>query len=81
MAEKKLVKGILFVAMLVSVCGVVYIILAYSKYYFHSDCAGFLFLAKEQLVQKKMFPEGFHYTTEIFFSFAKCNNDSFFGFF
>jgi hypothetical protein len=81
MAEKKLVKGILFVAMLVSVCGVVYIILAYSKYYFHSDCAGFLFLAKEQLVQKKMFPEGFHYTTEIFFLLPNVTMIPFLAFF
>lgn len=67
MAERKIINGILLAAMLVSICGVIYIILAYSKYYFHSDCAGFLFLAKEQLAQKKMFPEGFHYTTDIFF--------------
>lgn len=67
MAEKKIVKWILFLAMLVSVCGAVYIILAYSKYYFHSDCAPYLFLAKEQLAQKKMFPDRFHYTTDIFF--------------
>ena len=67
MKENKIVNGILFASMLVSICGVIYIILAYSKYYFHSDCAGYLFLAKEQLAQKKMFPERFHYTTDIFF--------------
>lgn len=67
MIEKKIVKSILLIAMLLSICGVIYIILAYSKNYFHSDCAGFLFLAKEQLAQKKMFPDGFHYTTDIFF--------------
>lgn len=67
MRERKTINGILIAAMLVSVFGVIYIILAYSQYYFHSDCAGFLFLAKEQLAQKKMFPERFHYTTDIFF--------------
>ena len=67
MTDKKISKSILIVAMLVSMCCIIYIILAYSKYYFHSDCAGFLFLAKEQFAQKKMFPEGFHYTTDIFF--------------
>lgn len=67
MKEKRIAKGMLLVAMLVSICAIIYIILAYSKYYFHSDCAGYLFLAKEQLAQRRMFPERFHYTTDIFF--------------
>lgn len=67
MTERRIVKAMLLIALLISMAGVIFIILAYSTYYFHSDCAGYLFLAKEQLAQKRMFPEGFEYTTDIFF--------------
>ena len=65
MTERRIVKAMLLIALLISMAGVIFIILAYSTYYFHSDCAGYLFLAKEQLAQKRMFPEGFEYTTDI----------------
>ena len=68
MKENKIVNGILFASMLVSICGVIYIILAYSKYYFHSDCAGYLFLAKEQLAQKKCSQKDFIIQQIYFFS-------------
>lgn len=49
-----------------AVASIIFIILAYSKYYFHSDCMGFLFQAQEQFKQGKLYPDRFHYTTGIF---------------
>ncbi|MCM1105185.1 MAG: hypothetical protein NC409_13900 [Clostridium sp.] len=78
MTEKR-IRYVLLAAMFVGMCGAAYIILAYSKDYFHSDFAGFLFLAKEQFAQKKMFPDGFHYTTDIFFLMPSVTMAPFFA--
>lgn len=51
---------------ILSVLSVILIILVFSRYYFHSDCAGYLFQAKEQAKQLKWFPKRFHYTTGVF---------------
>lgn len=66
MKNKKITKILWLMVLISSICSVIYMTLAYSKFLFHSDCAGYLFLAKEQLKQGKMFPDRFHYTTEIF---------------
>lgn len=59
-------KNLLFVASILSLLSLVFIILAYSKFYFHSDCMGYLFQAQEQFAQHTLFPKRFHYTTTIF---------------
>lgn len=56
---------IIFILAILSILSIIFIILAFSKYTFHSDCAMFLFLAKEQVKQLKLFPDRFHYTTEL----------------
>ena len=66
MKSKRSIKLFWIMFLICSICSVIYMTLAYSKFLFHSDCAGYLFLAKEQLKQGKMFPNRFHYTTEIF---------------
>ena len=57
---------LLSILSLISVASVVFTILVFTKYSFHSDCMGFLLQAKEQVKQHRYFPEGFHYTTGIF---------------
>lgn len=65
--DKKSIMNIVFVGFAVAcVLSIIMIILVYSRYTFHSDCAGFLFQAKEQVKQHKWFPDRFHYTTAIF---------------
>ncbi len=67
--QRKSGKGLnvfLFVCAAASVVGMILYVMLFSKWTYHSDCAGYMFLAQEQLAQGKLFPEGFHYTTEIF---------------
>lgn len=66
--KRKINKGtiILCIFALLSLLSIIYMILVFSKYGFHSDCMGYLLQAKEQVKQHKFFPDGFHYTTVIF---------------
>ena len=64
--DSTIIDKCLMAGAIISVLSVIFYVLAFSKWEYHSDCAAFLLLAKEQLAQKCLFPNGFHYTTGIF---------------
>ena len=57
---------VLYVCAALAVGSMLFYTLALSKWTYHSDCAAYLFLAQEQAATGQFFPDGFHYTTEIF---------------
>ena len=81
MKSKRSIKLFWIMFLICSICSVIYMTLAYSKFLFHSDCAGYLFLAKEQLKQGKMFPNSIPLYNRDIWNFSKSTNDPIFDFF
>lgn len=56
----------LFIYTAIVLLSIAFIILAFAKYFLHSDCAGLLFWAEESFKQGRLYPKNFHYTTVVF---------------
>lgn len=68
--ENKINNIVLPIFALVSVLITIFMILAYTKDVYHSDCAGFLLWAKDIVRTSQLYPKTFHFTTAIFHPFV-----------